>query len=162
MGTTCFTERFEVKSPSYKGLLPASIRASISAKGASLKKDTKPELRLRKTLWRTGIRYRKNISNLPGTPDLVIPTKHIAIFCDGNFWHGKDWDSRKRLLAKGTNAKYWIAKIERNMERDREVTSKLEVQGWRVLRFWESEIKTSLDYVLKKISMAIHNYRSKS
>ena len=75
----------------------------------------------------------------------------MAIFCDGDFWHGRNWPERRRRLAAGSNPGYWLAKIERNRERDREATAALEDRGWRVLRFWESEIRTSLEDVLRTV-----------
>ena len=128
------------RAPSYKGLEPASPAASAAARGSSRKADTRCEVRVRSLLWRAGARFRKNVKTLPGKPDIVFPGPRLAVFCDGDFWHGKDWDERRRRLAKGTNAPYWIAKIERNRERDRHNTRRLESAGWTVLRFWESEI----------------------
>ena len=78
-------------------------------------KDTSIELLLRKRLWQEGIRYRKNYSCLPGKPDIAITKYKIAIFCDGEFFHGKDWNTLKQRLSKGQNSKYWVDKIERNI-----------------------------------------------
>ena len=136
-------------------MLPASKQASTAAKGASLKCGTKPELHLRRELWRLGFRYQKNISTLPSIPDLIFKKAHVAIFCDGDFWHGKDWKERKAKLKKGTNAEYWIAKIERNMERDRKNARALQKRGWTVLRFWESEIHRNIYSVLTTITTAL-------
>lgn len=108
-------------------------------------------MRLRSALWRAGARFRKNVSDLPGKPDIAFPGRRLAVFCDGDFWHGKDWTERRPKLARGTNSAYWIAKIERNMERDREHTRQLEEAGWRVLRVWESEIHREIDRVLQRI-----------
>lgn len=127
-------------SPSYLGRRPASERASAAARGASRKRDTRPELALRRLLWRAGCRYRKDVATLPGRPDVVFPGARLVVFCDGDFWHGKDWEARRAKLAAGTNAPYWIAKIARNIERDRQHADALERLGYRVLRFWESDI----------------------
>jgi DNA mismatch endonuclease (patch repair protein) len=81
----------------------------------------------------------------------VFPGAKLAIFCDGEFWHGRDWGKRKRTLHRGTNSRYWISKIERNMARDVENQLRLESRGWRVLRFWESEIKKRQSAVLDEI-----------
>lgn len=81
-------------------------------------KDTSIEVTLRKALWNKGYRYRKNVKNLPGRPDIAITKYKIAIFCDSEFFHGKDWEVLKPRLENGKNADYWIPKIERNMERD--------------------------------------------
>lgn len=106
-------------------------------------KDTTIELALRKALWHEGIRYRKNYKDLLGKPDIVITKHKIAVFCDSDYWHGYDWENRHQRIK--SNRDYWIPKIERNMERDREVTAKLEADGWTVLRFWEWQIRKHLD-----------------
>jgi DNA mismatch endonuclease (patch repair protein) len=132
-------------TPSYSGLRPASRNASSAARGSSRKSDTRPEVQLRQLLHRAGKRFRKNVRSLPGCPDIVFPRAKVAIFCDGDFWHGRNWTERKAKLAQGTNSQYWISKIERNIERDVQNQLQLERRGWRVLRFWESEIsKTPL------------------
>lgn len=95
-------------------------------------KDTKIEVVLRKALWAKGYRYRKNWSELPGKPDIVLIKYKIAIFCDSEFFHGKDWEVLKPRLEKGNNPDYWIPKITRNMETDK----KLLFLGWTVLHFW--------------------------
>jgi DNA mismatch endonuclease (patch repair protein) len=105
--------------------------------------NTKIELALRKTLWHEGIRYRKNYAELPGKPDIAITKYKIAIFCDGEFWHGKDWPEKKERIH--SNRDYWIPKIEKNMRRDREINIQLLALGWRVIRFWEKDIRKQLD-----------------
>lgn len=102
-------------------------------------KNTEPEIILRRALWNGGIRYRKNYKQLPGKPDIAITKYKIAIFCDGEFWHGKDWPSIKARL-RG-NREYWLAKIERNMARDNDVDKQLYAMGWTVLHFWGEDIK---------------------
>lgn len=139
------------KTPSYEGLKPASERARASARGSSKKVDTRCEVRLRKALWHAGARYRKNVRSLPGNPDIVFHGARLVVFCDGDFWHGKDWKQRKARLAEGTNPSYWIAKIERNRERDRKQTARLREAGWTVLRFWESEIHRATEAVVENI-----------
>ena len=84
-------------------------------------KDTSIEVKLRKTLWHKGYRYRKNDNWLPGKPDIVLTRYKVAIFCDSEFFHGKDWEVLKPRLEKGSNSEYWISKISRNRERDDEV-----------------------------------------
>jgi DNA mismatch endonuclease, patch repair protein len=137
------TPRTEGHRPSYKGRQPASKRASAAARGSSKKTDTRCELLLRRTLWAAGARYRKNVKELPGRPDVVFSRAKLVVFCDGDFWHGRNWDSRRQKLVQGTNPDYWISKIERNIERDRLNTSKLEEMGWIVLRLWETEIRSN-------------------
>ena len=102
-------------------------------------RDTQIEQILRRALWRRGIRYRKNDPSLPGTPDIAITRDRIAIFCDGEFFHGYQWDVRKRKL--GQNRDYWIGKIERNMTRDRENDCRLIAMDWVPVHFWGREIK---------------------
>jgi len=112
-------------------------------------KDTTPEKILRKMLWKYGYRYRKNVSNLPGKPDIVFVKKRVVIFVDGEFWHGYNWEEKKKRISN--NKEYWIKKIERNMERDRKNVEKLQNMGFYVIRFWEHEIKKDLDTCIKKI-----------
>ena len=127
-------------NPSYKGFAPAS-EAAWRAKRANRKTDTAHEVLLRRALWRLGLRYRKHVSNLPGNPDLVFRRARILVYCDSDFWHGRNWDKLKGQLEQRHNAAYWLAKISRNRERDRQNTALLEEQGWVVLRFWETDIK---------------------
>lgn len=118
-------------------------------------KDTSIELILRKALWQRGIRYRKNYKDLPGTPDIAITKYRIAIFCDSEFFHGKDWDELKLRLENGSNSIYWIKKIARNRERDDEVEKKLRFRDWIVLRFWGKDIKNNTDVCVKVIEESI-------
>lgn len=106
-------------------------------------KDTSIEIALRLALWHRGIRYRKNYKDLPGKPDITVTKHRLAIFCDSDYWHGYDWENRNQRIK--SNREYWIPKIERNMQRDKEVTVQLQAMGWTVLRFWEWEIKKHLD-----------------
>ena len=106
-------------------------------------KDSSIELALRKELWRRGLHYRKNVKSVFGKPDIAFIGKKIAVFCDSEFWHGYDWKERKKNFK--SHQEFWVPKIERNMERDSEVTAKLEAEGWTVLRFWGKEIKELLN-----------------
>jgi DNA mismatch endonuclease (patch repair protein) len=117
-------------------------------------KDTSVEVLLRKALWREGIRYRKNLKTLPGKPDIAITKYKIAVFCDGELWHGKDWKKRKQTIA--TNRDYWIPKIERNMARDKENLKKLENMGWTVVRFWGMEITKKLAGCVQEVKDIIY------
>lgn len=109
-------------------------------------KDTKIELLLRKALWKEGIRgYRVN-AKLPGRPDIVFTKYKVAIFCDGDFWHGKDFDIWKERLTP-----YWFEKIQKNIARDRKNDLLLIEQGWLVLHFWESQINSDSSYCLNRI-----------
>ena len=105
--------------------------------------DTKPEILLRKALWHKGLRYRKNYKKLPGTPDIAINRYHIAVFVDGDFWHARGHQEHPGEQI-ASHKKYWQKKLERNVERDREVNDALTEMGWLVLRFWESDIKKDL------------------
>ena len=118
-------------------------------------KDTSIEVKLRKELWNRGYRYRKNVSNLPGKPDIVLTKYKIAIFCDSEFFHGKDWEVLKPRLEKSNNADYWVKKISRNMERDNEINKKLLFMGWTVIRFWGKDIKKNPETCVQVIREAI-------
>lgn len=114
-------------------------------------KDTKIEVVLRKALWKKGLRYRKNYSVLPGKPDIVFTRYKIAIFCDSEFFHGKDWEVLKPRLEKTNNSEYWVRKISRNQERDEEVNKQLLALGWTVIRFWGKDILKKTDECVKVI-----------
>lgn len=104
-------------------------------------KNTKIEILLRKELWRRGFRYRKNYSILPGKPDIVFIKNKLAIFCDSEFFHGKDWETQKQRIADGNNSEYWLKEIQKNIDRDQNVNKQLESLGWKVLRFWGKDIE---------------------
>jgi DNA mismatch endonuclease (patch repair protein) len=127
-------------TPSFVGRAPASINASRAARGSSKKAKTKCELVLRRVLWVAGFRYRKTPSRLPGRPDIVFPSQKVVVFCDGDFWHGRDLKSRLKRLAQGHNAPYWVAKIRTNVSRDQVTTKRLCEEGWHVVRLWETDI----------------------
>jgi DNA mismatch endonuclease, patch repair protein len=148
--------------PSYKGLRPASAQATAAARGSSKKTDTRCEVTLRRTLWAAGCRYRKNVPDLPGRPDIVFHGPKVAVFCDGDFWHGRDWETRCQKLGSGTNSAYWLAKIQRNMERDRQNTRRLQEMGWTVLHFWESQIRSDPAGVARIVREALHEKGSRS
>ena len=118
-------------------------------------KDTKIEVILRNALWHEGIRYRKNYTKIPGKPDIVITKYKIAVFCDSEFFHGKDWDQLKPRLEKSNNSDFWIKKISRNRERDVEVDRELRSLGWIVLRFWGAEIKKELEQCVNTVKEAV-------
>lgn len=102
-------------------------------------KDSEIELLLRKELWRRGLHYRKNVRTIFGHPDIAFIGKKVAVFCDSEFWHGYDWEHKKAEIK--SRREFWIPKIERTIQRDKEVTKKLESDGWRVIRFWGKEIR---------------------
>ena len=116
-------------------------------------KDSEIELLLRKELWNRGLRYRKNYRGLIGKPDIVFIGKKIAIFCDSEVWHGFDWETKKHEIK--SRQEFWIPKIERTIERDKEVTQALEEQGWLVMRFWGKEIKKNCAACADKVVEAL-------
>lgn len=118
-------------------------------------KDTSIEVALRKALWKEGIRYRKNYRALPGTPDIAITKYQLAIFCDSEFFHGKDWEILKPRLEKGSNPDYWVKKIERNRERDIRNDQKLLAMGWTVIHFWGKDILKKTDECISAIKETI-------
>lgn len=122
-------------------------------------KDTKIEVKLRKALWERGFRYRKNYKELPGKPDIVFTQYKIAVFCDSEFFHGKDWEVLKPRLEKTQNSEYWLKKISRNMERDDEVNKRLLFEGWTVIRFWGKDILKDTDECIRVIEETIFDIK---
>ena len=120
-------------------------------------KDTEIELLLRKELWTRGYRYRKNYKKAVGKPDIALTKYKIAVFCDSEFWHGKNYQEITNRI--GTNSAYWKQKIKRNMERDIQVTEQLQTEGWIVLRFWEKDIRKKTDECIQLILNAIEMRR---
>lgn len=118
-------------------------------------KDSKIEIALRKELWGRGLRYQKNVTDIFGKPDLVFKGKKVAVFCDSEFWHGYNWNERKNDFK--SHQEFWIPKIERNMERDKEVTAELQKQGWTVLRFWGKDIKRSVKECADIVEKVVRN-----
>ncbi|NOZ34821.1 MAG: very short patch repair endonuclease [Chlorobi bacterium] len=114
---------------------------------------TKIEIILGKALWKKGFRYRKNVKTIFGKPDFVFNKYKIAVFCDSEFWHGKNWETKKYEIK--SNRDFWYKKIERNIERDVEVNTKLKKEGWTVLRFWGQEILKNTDNCVKQIETEI-------
>ena len=140
------------REPRFTGEVSAKSHKTMSRiKG----KDTSIELALRRILWANGYRYRKNYKGLPGRPDIALTKYKIAIFCDSEFFHGKDWDVLRPRLERGKNPDYWISKIERNMERDREKDLMLLYKGWTVIHFWGKDILKNPEECLKVIEEAI-------
>lgn len=117
--------------------------------------NTSIELQLRRALWHKGYRYRKNYSKLPGSPDIVLLKYKIAIFCDSEFFHGKNWEILKPRLEKGNNPEYWIRKIERNRNRDWENDRKLLFLGYTVIHFWGEDILKHTEECLQVVEEAI-------
>lgn len=149
------------RRPSFKGRRSTSRAASRAMRG-NRRKDTKPELLLRKALWHRGFRYRLHTPNLPGKPDLTFPRRRVAVFVDGDFWHGRKWETRKAKLRAGSNSGYWVAKIQRNRERDAEQNYKLKQEGWTVLRLWETDILNNLEGAADTIANVLERKSSES
>lgn len=118
-------------------------------------KDSGIELKLRIALWQKGYRYRKNVKSIYGHPDIAFIGKKVAVFCDSEFWHGYDWENRKKDFK--VRQDFWIPKIERNIERDKEVNAQLEQDGWKVIRFWGREIENDLDHCIEIIGEAVNH-----
>jgi DNA mismatch endonuclease (patch repair protein) len=122
-------------------------------------KNTKIETLLSKELWARGYRFRRNSKSIIGKPDISIKKYKIAVFCDSEFWHGKDWD--KQIERIGTNKFFWDNKIRGNIKRDETVNEKLREQGWLVIRFWGEDIKKNLDECINKLIQEIENKKQK-
>lgn len=132
--------------------------------GAIRGTDTKPEIVLRKALWRRGFRYRKNLRSLPGKPDIVLAKYRICIFVDSEFFHGKDfysgyqsrkYTSLKEQLEHSNHPEFWLKKITGNIEHDRSVTEQLESEGWKVIRFWSKDVLRNTDSCISKIEQTV-------
>jgi len=115
----------------------------VRARGSLIEKLFASALRKRQ------IKFRGHAKNLIGCPDFVLPDSRIAVFCDSHFWHGYNWKNRRR--DHKSNKKFWIKKIEANIARDKLVSRQLKTQGWKVLRFWEHQIKLNLSKCLDKV-----------
>ena len=119
-------------------------------------KNTKLEMRVRSTAHRLGYRFRLHRQNLPGKPDLVFPSRGVALFVHGCFWHGHDCPHGQRMPT--TNVDYWKGKINRNVERDARVQQELVNLGWKPVVFWECQIKDDLEEVVERIRNAINGH----
>lgn len=118
-------------------------------------KDTAIEVRLRKALWHKGYRYRKNWKKLPGKPDIALAKYRIAVFCDSEFFHGKDWEELQKKVLRSTNGEYWYRHIKSNIDRDAAVDETLRKEGWTVLRFWGKDIEKHLDDCVRAVDEAV-------
>ncbi|WP_316844867.1 very short patch repair endonuclease [Pedobacter psychrodurus] len=144
--------RFEESAGFYTTAKRSSNMSKIRAK------NSLPELKLRKALWAKCIRFRIHPDNFPGKPDLIINKYRLAIFVDGDFWHGYNWEEKKTTLK--TNSKFWIPKIERNMQRDRHINEQLNAKGYTVMRFWEHDVKENLGNYVNQVLLYIEAARS--
>ena len=139
----------------------ASSRTAAEIKRRVRHKDTKAELALRRALWAHGLRYRLHAQDLPGQPDIIFRRKKVAVFCDGDFWHGRDWPSLRAKLARRANPDYWIAKIGSNIERDVRISRELRSLGWRVIRLWETDILRQPEEAVAVVADALRSNREK-
>jgi DNA mismatch endonuclease, patch repair protein len=115
---------------------------------------------LRSLLWRRGFRFRKNVKAIAGKPDLVFRRERVAVFCDGDFWHGRGWKRLSSKLRSGANASYWVAKIRANMLRDRRTSLVLVRDGWHVVRVWETDILSDPGGCAAKLEVVLHRRRA--
>ncbi|MHA2219315.1 MAG: very short patch repair endonuclease [Candidatus Hodarchaeales archaeon] len=139
-----------------KKAVTSKIMAAIKSR------NTKPEKLLGKELWKLGLRYRKQYK-IVGKPDFVFVRSKLAIFCDGDFWHGNNWKLRgiKSLKQELSGySEYWAKKITANIERDKKVNKELKKAGWNVVRFWESEIKRNPERIATKILLILKKVNS--
>lgn len=124
--------------------------------------DTEPELTVRKALWHRGYRYRKHYTEVAGSPDLAFPALKLAVFIDGDFWHGNAWKVRGYESLEDmfpSNTEWWVNKIQENMRRDEKVNATLEEAGWTVLRFWTSKVKDDPESVVDEIASTVDALR---
>ncbi len=146
-------------SAKYVGLVPASPRASVAARGSSNKKNTACEIVLRRALTALGLRYRIDAADLKGRPDIVFRAARVAVHCDGDFWHGRNLEERIAKLSTGHNAPYWVAKIQGNVARDARSTAALEADGWLVLRYWEKDIHADAGRIAAEVARYVRERR---
>ena len=124
-------------------------------------KNTRPEIALRKALWHQGLRFRVNFKELPGKPDVVFTRVKVAVFCDGDYWHGHNWALRglKDLNEELAGySEFWANKIYNNVQHDKMIDCQLKNMGWHVVRVWESDIKKDLSECISRIYMTYLNY----
>lgn len=134
----------------------SKIMASVRSKG------TRPEIQLKKYLRLIGRRFRSHPANIPGRPDFIFPKERVAVFLDGDFWHGHQWRVRalpslNRQFSASKNKAYWIEKIKRNVARDRRITRRLHRLGWHVVRLWESDLKKDFVKCLKRVQRKVED-----
>ncbi|GAI23591.1 unnamed protein product [marine sediment metagenome] len=143
-----------MKKYNFKNVSNTRYKTMKAIKGC----HTSIEIKLRKTLFKLGYRYRINYKKLPGSPDIVFTKKKLAIFCDSGFWHGKTFEKKRKTIKN--NRDYWIKKIQENIKRDKKNNKELKKLGWVVLRFWETDINKNLEKVITKIQKVLNqNYK---
>jgi DNA mismatch endonuclease, patch repair protein len=145
-----------VKKP-YRPKDPAEVHRNMSAIRAT---ENRTERALRSALHRLGLRYRKYTTSLPGRPDIVFPSKKVAVFVDGDYWHARVLQEKgsrafRATVKKKATRSYWLAKLRRNVERDRAATNTLRKAGWLVVRLWESDTKRDVQRAAERIARAL-------
>lgn len=133
---------YRFKTTKQRSLLMQKIKSS----------RTSPEITLQKYLRKKGFKFKINCCNIPGKPDIVLPSKKIVVFIDGEFWHGYHWEEKKKKIK--ANRAYWIPKIEKNIARDKKNNKLLKKEGWKVIRFWQHQVTGDLIKCLRKIQKA--------
>lgn len=143
-------------------IVPRNPEITHKIMSAIKPKNTKPELLLRKALWRRGLRYRVNYMKLPGRPDIVFTKAKIVVFCDGDFWHGHNWAIRGLISFEDElrgYSEFWQNKIRGNIERDRRNNEKLSESGWCIVRIWESDILKDVEICADKVEKCYQSKR---
>lgn len=143
-----------IRAPSFRGYTPASPRSSMSMR-ANTKDGGIAERRLRSALFSRRLRFRKNVASLPGRPDIVFVSAGVCVFCDGDFWHGRDWLILAKALAERHNPTYWRAKIATNRQRDSRQSRELRARGWRVIRVWETDVLADVERVAQCVQEVV-------
>lgn len=149
-----------IRYPSFAGFR-ASSKASSNAKKANRSTNTVAELRLHAALRELGLRFRTHSISIPGKPDVVFRSAKVAVFCDGDFWHGRNWRRLRQLLEKRANADYWIAKIGANRRRDASINKLLEAEGWLVLRCWETDVRADAAAIANHVARILRRRQRK-
>ncbi len=147
-----------IPAPSFKGFTSAS-EASSRAKRRNTSTNTRAEIMLCRALSEHGLRYRRNVHTVPGKPDVVFTAARVAVFCDGDFWHGRAWPQLKRRLERRANAAYWIPKIAANRLRDARTRRLLTRAGWLVIRVWETDVARDAGAVAEMMKKAVAQRR---
>jgi DNA mismatch endonuclease, patch repair protein len=142
---------------SFRGLRPSTPAASRTGRG-NRRSRTKPEVLLCAALRQVGLRPRSNDRSLPGCPDFTFRAEKVAVFCDGDFWHGRNWRRRRVKLSQGANAGYWVAKISGNRARDRRLVLSLRHRGWQVVRVWESDVLADALKIARRIAALVSSH----
>lgn len=141
---------FQIKVPRFEEALGFYTTKQRSATMSKIRsKNTKPELAFRKALWKAGVRFRVHFKGIPGKPDISNRSKKFVVFIDGEFWHGHDWEKKRSSIH--SNRAFWIPKIERNMQRDRQINDTLSNMGFKVFRFWQKDVEENLGVCLMEI-----------